>query len=354
MIDDKMLTAEFQQVLDAAVESGEECGCQLTVYRHGKLVCELFSGWTTQDHFRKVDAQTLFPIFSVGKGVATTLIHILAEQDRLDYDAPVIRYWPEYGVNGKAGTTVRDILSHRAGLYDYPAGYPFEDWFNWSRVVPLLANMAPLDKIGGIHHYHAHTYGVLTGHLAECVTGRNLRELFESEIFTPLGIRRMFFGMPESCRNNLAPIDGRGLPPDFRTDFNRQAVLGGLNPSSNGVCNATSLARIYAALLPGGIDGVQLLKEETINQATVLCRAPEDTLDLSRWDKFGLGYALCGPAEDLGRMFGHGGACGAEGFADRKTGYAVGFTKNRLNTTHPVHPTRDAISRVLGIPERVW
>lgn len=74
----------------------------------------------------------------------------------------------------------------------------------------------------------------------------------------------------------------------------------------------------------------------------------------NEWDKFGLGYALCGPEAPWNRMFGHGGACGSEGFADRTTGYAVGFTKNKLNRTHPVHPVRDRISDVLEIPVRVW
>ena len=345
----------LQDVMDDFTRSGEECGCQLTVYRHGELVCELCSGWTAPDRARPVTPDTLFPVFSVGKGVVTTLIHILAEQKLFQYNDLVTRYWPEYGVNGKEGTTIRDILSHRAGLYDFPAGFALFDKFDWGKAVDAMEKMAPMDTVGGMHHYHALTYGVLAGHLAELISGQDFRTLLRTGILDKLNIHSLFFGLPdESMMQNVALIDGTGFPPDSRTGYNDFAVLGGLNPSSNGTCNATALAKIYSALLPAGCGGIRLLQEHTIAQAVQLCRAPEDVLDYARWDKFGLGYALCGPENDLGRMFGHGGACGSEGFADRETGYAVGFTKNRLNSTHPNHPLRNAISEILGIPRRIW
>ena len=118
--------------------------------------------------------------------------------------------------------------------------------------------------------------------------------------------------------------------------------------------NAEAIAKVYASLIGSGIDGVRLLSGDTVEKATVLMRSEDDPLIFEKWDKFGLGYALCGPRENLGRMFGHGGACGSEGFADKETGYAIGFTKNRLNATHPAHPTRNAISEALGLPERIW
>lgn len=354
-----MSTAEMirnlQSVMDDFTRSGEECGCQLALYRHGELICNLCSGWTAADKKQPVTQDTLFPVFSAGKGVVTTLIHILAEKGLLQYSDLVTRYWPEYGVNGKENTTIRDILSHRAGLYDFPAGFAFYDKFDWHKAVKAMENMAPMDKVGGIHHYHAHTYGLLAGHLAERITGLDFRTLLRTEILDKLNIHTLFFGLPEkSMLQNAALIDGTGFQPDSRTEYNDFAVLGGLNPSSNGTSNAEALAKLYSSLLPDGCGGIRLLQERTIAEATQLCRAPEDVLDYARWDKFGLGYALCGPESDLGRMFGHGGACGAEGFADRETGYAVGFTKNRLNTTHPNHPLRNAISEILGIPRRIW
>ena len=348
------LVKELQCVLDRAVESGEECGCQLTVYRHGELVCNLASGYTAPDKKQKVTEETLFPVFSVGKGVCSTIMMILKDQGKLDFDDPVTSFWKEYGVNGKEETIIRHVLSHRAGLYETPS-IPLKDLYTWETISDVLANGTPKDTIGGMHHYHAYTYGVLTGRIAELADGRQFRQILQEEILSPLNIDGMFFGISDDqLKNQLAPIDGT---PDWmdniRIPLSQDFVLQGLNPSANGCFNAKSIAKMYAALIGTGLDGVRLVSEKTIEEATVLCRAPGDN-NLDEWDRFGLGFALCGPKGNYGRMFGHGGACGSEGFADKETGYAIGFTKNKLNGTHPNHPTRNEISKVLGIPERIW
>lgn len=348
------LVKKLQNVLDRSVESGEECGCQLTVYRHGELICDLVSGYTSAEKTKKVDVDTLFPVFSVGKGICTTLLMILKDRGKFEYDDLVSDYWKGYGVNGKASTTIRYMLSHRAGLYDV-SRIPLEDLVNWDNMCKRMEEGVPLDTIGGMHHYHAYTYGILTGRLAELIDGRPFQQLLKEEILNPLQLDHIFFGIDrEQYENNVAFLDGSlAAPDDGRLAYNQFFVLNGLNPSSNGCANAHGLAKMYASLIGKGVEGVRLVSDKTINEATVLCRAPGDD-DLTTWDKFGSGYALCGPVGDLGRMFGHGGACGSEGFADKVSGYAVGFTKNKINRTHPVHPTRNEISKVLGIPERIW
>ena len=251
----------LQSVMDDFTRRGEECGCQLAIYQHGEKICSLCSGWMSADKTKPVTTETLFPVFSVGKGVVTTLIHILAEQKLLQYDDLVIRHWPEYGIHGKEATTIRDILSHRAGLYDFPDGCAFHDKFDWQKAVEAMENMAPMDKVGGMHHYHAQTYGLLAGRLAERVSGQDFRTLLRNEILDKLNIHALYFGLPdESMLQNVALIDGSGFPPDSRTKYNSFAVLGGLNPSSNGTANAEALAQIYSSLLPAGCGGIRLLQ----------------------------------------------------------------------------------------------
>lgn len=344
---------QLQAVLDEAVDKGEELGCQLAVYKDGELLCSLSAGSTSADRSKPVTENTLFPVFSVGKGIIATLIHILYEEKVLDYDDPVIRYWPGYGCGGKEATRIWHILSHRAGVYKFPADFPFEEQFNWQASTACLAAMTPLDTIGGLHHYHARSFGILAGRIAELAAGKSLDLLLKEKIFVPLGIKGIFFGLPEEKFSETAQIDANGIQSAL-PDFNSKKILGGLNPSSNGCMNALSIAKVYASLTSSGLRGNRLLKDETVTNATILRRTPEDVLKPGDWTKFGLGYALCGPPEDFARMFGHGGACGSEGFADKKTGLAVGFTKNRVSRNHPDHHTRNQISRILGIPERVW
>lgn len=349
------LVRKLQEVLDRSVESGEECGCQLAVYRNGEFICDLSAGYTTPEKTRKVDSDTLFPVFSVGKGVATTMMLILRDQGKLDFDDPVVKFWKEYGVKGKEITTIRNVLSHRAGLYEVPPQLTLEERYQWETITSALAASAPFGPIGGKHTYHSYTYGALTGRIAELADGRPFRRILKEEILDPLQIDGMFFGISrEQFEGNLAPIDGSaGMMDDGRLSHNKFEVLHGLNPSSNGCINARSLAKMYASLIGKGLNGVRLVSEKTIEEATIPCRAKDDT-DMRNWDRFGLGYALSGPVGNYGKTFGHGGACGSEGFADKETGYAVGFTKNKLNRTHPNHPTRNAISEVLGLQNRIW
>ena len=350
----------LQQVLDDETASGRECGCQLTVYRNGELICDLASGYVDERNTARVTAETLFPVFSVGKGILATLFHIVAERFGVDYDDPVVRYWREYGAGGKESTRIRDLLSHRAGLYEFPADVPFFDRFDWEKAVKALENMSPLIPIGGKHRYHAHTFGILVGRLLEKIARRPLNEVLQAEILTPLRIDTFFFGVPAERLNETARItpyvEAEGVQSllDGRLLFNDRRVLCGLNPSSNGVANARALAKVYAALLPAGLNGLRLLPPERLQRAISPERAADDPILPAQWDKFGLGYVLCGPCPPWNRIFGHGGACGAEGFADRETGYAVGFTRNRLLPSHPDYPVRNRISDVLGLPHRMW
>ena len=123
--------------------------------------------------------------------------------------------------------------------------------------------------------------------------------------------------------------------------------------TANGVANAESIARHYAALI-AEVDGVRLLKPETVSFAARLRRAEDDPPRPGEWSRYGLGWALSGPEEDLGSLFGHGGAAGSEGFADRRTHLALGLTRNRILSTMPVIPLRDRISEILGLPIRHW
>jgi CubicO group peptidase (beta-lactamase class C family) len=90
-------------------------GGALAVYHHGELVLDMWAGYAHRG--RRWERDTVSLSFSTGKGVATTLIHRLAEQGYIDYDATVATYWPEFAAAGKEAITVRELMSHRAGLH---------------------------------------------------------------------------------------------------------------------------------------------------------------------------------------------------------------------------------------------
>lgn len=349
-------TKTLQKILDSSVTSGEECGCQLAVFKNGNLIVNLSAGYTTPARTIPVNEKTLFPIFSSGKGVMTTAIHRLVEKGVFHYEDRVADFWPEFARNGKGNILIWHLLSHRAALFETPHTDTIEHWADWDLMCAKMEAMTPAWTPGTKSQYHGRTFAWLLGETAHRADGRPFKKIIEEEILSPLKLDSLFFGTTREADSRTAPVDSSDAadPQDWRQEIDNLTIRHGFIPSTNGISNAVSLAKHYASLI-GEVDGVRLLKPETVSHAATLCRAVDDPIPPEgTWAKFGLGYALSGPPEKLGMIFGQGGALGAEGFADRETGLAVGFTKNKINRTHPVHPVRDRISEAFGLPIRHW
>ena len=121
---------KLQDALDSHVENGTECGIQLVIYKDGELVCDLVSGYLDSSQSIRVDSNTLFPVFSAGKSVLTTLGHICVEKGFLNYDDHVNKYWHEYGATGKQDTCVWHFLTHRAAMWNFPLTLEYKDYYN--------------------------------------------------------------------------------------------------------------------------------------------------------------------------------------------------------------------------------
>ena len=113
--------------------------------------------------------------------------------------------------------------------------------------------------------------------------------------------------------------------------FNRRAVLAAEVPAANGVTNARSLSRMYAACI-GEVDGVRLLSPEVVERASTRLTVGNDTCLLVEM-AFGLGFMTYGPITLMGGpgSFGHAGAGGSLGFANPNTGVAFGYVMNRMD-----------------------
>lgn len=89
-------------------------GGGLSVYVDGEPALDIWAGAAAAGQGWTRDTGAL--VFSASKGIAATVIHRLVDRGLITYDAPVARYWPEFGANGKSSITVRQVLDHRAGL----------------------------------------------------------------------------------------------------------------------------------------------------------------------------------------------------------------------------------------------
>jgi CubicO group peptidase (beta-lactamase class C family) len=331
------LQEKIQSILNEAIENGTERGAQAVIYYKGQQIVDVFAGVANPATGQLVTGDTLFPIFSTGKGITSTVIHRLVEQAAFNYDTPLAKYWPEFAAHGKEGITVRHVLSHTSGLPYLPLGLDFQKVIDWDYMCQALADSELFYPVGAQVSYHAITYGWLLGEFARRVTGKNFADLTQQEICDPLGINTLFFGVPCELEPFVAVLEDDYRPEDdtepsegetprgvplwmfplgnwLNTPEGRMTCL----PASNGIANARAIARHYAALVPGGVDGVELLPPTRVQ----LARKSEDIPLAEGVPRFGLGYGVSDT------YFGHRGHGGSLGLVDPEAGWAIGFTRN--------------------------
>ena len=90
---------------------------------------------------------------------------MLADRHLIDFDAPVVRYWPEFGQAGKQAIPVRWLLTHQAGLAALDRPMSREELLSWTPVITALEAQQPNWPPGTAHGYHSMTYGFLVGEL---------------------------------------------------------------------------------------------------------------------------------------------------------------------------------------------
>ncbi len=333
-------------------------GGALSVYLDGQPVVDVWTGTCDRRGRRHWQADTAPMVFSATKGVASTVIHRLADRGLIDYSAPVSEYWPEFGVNGKADITVRDVLRHRAGL-SHLRGVRKRELLDHQHMEQRIA-AAPVGRHFGKSAYHALTYGWLLSGLARSVTGKGMRELMRREVAEPLNTDGIHLGrppvgapthaarfvgsqmnIPNPVFNALAPaIAGLELSAAFGSmyfpgvkQFVQRDVpfLDTELPSANGVMTARGLARMYGAIANGGvIDGRRYLSADRVAMLTgPRSLWPDRNLIMPLG--FHLGYHGM-PIPGVLPGFGHVGLCGSFGWAIPQEGLSIGFVHNRLLT----------------------
>ncbi|ORA08657.1 esterase/beta-lactamase LipL [Mycobacterium asiaticum] len=333
-------------------------GGALSVYVDGEPVVDVWTGWSDRHGEVPWTADTGAMVFSASKGVAATVLHRLVDRGQLSYDAPVAQYWPEFGANGKADITVRDMLAHKSGL-SHLQGVSKEELLD-HRLMEQRMAAAPVDRHAGRAAYHAFTYGWLTSGLARAITGKGMRELFRTEIAETLDTDGLHLGRPPAAAPTKAaqimfPQTTRANPL-FDLLAPRLAELpiaGGLGamyvpgitsliqgdtpfldseiPSVNAVVTARGLAKMYGALANDGRAGQTQLLSTELAAGLLGKTSLRPDLNLIVPMSFNLGYHGS-PVPGLLRGYGHAGLGGTIGWADPVTKSSFAFVHNRLVT----------------------
>ena len=346
-------------------------GGAFAAYVHGEPVVDIWTGLCADDV--PWAENTRAAIMSATKGLTALCAQILSDQGRLDVDARVVEYWPEFGAAGKEATLVRHVLSHQSGAIGVPGADRLLSWdgTGWDDVVAIaqaIASAPPAWPPGTTHGYHGLTYGWLVGELVRRVAGASLGTFFRENVAEPLDVECDIGTPPEALskvarvtewtpsasgrrdarqldpeslagRSVLAGpdghlfVDGDGMPR-FASFMNTPAVLAAEIGAIGATATARGLARIYAVLA----DGDRLVSPGTVKSFAVeqVCGKDAVIRTPTRW---AVGYTreppplLPGLPRQHGpndEAFGHPGAGGQIGFADPVAGVGCAFVRNHL------------------------
>lgn len=211
-IQDRLQSLLTQLQLDDAPAGGA-----VVVYQDGVCLASAAVGLARPDLPWQPD--TLSLNFSAGKGVLATLIHVLVSNGILEYDAPISRYWSDFGVNGKAEITLREVLSHQANLFAITSlEIDAPSMMDWSLMLQKVAAMSltipepmPDSQLPYASAYSALVYGWVLGGVIEAATHQPFQEILKTYLTEPLGISSScYFGVPSDKVDFVAK-----LPKDF-------------------------------------------------------------------------------------------------------------------------------------------
>lgn len=353
--------ARFAPVREAFARSfgeGGEVGAAVAVHLDGGLVVDLWAGHKDFARTQPWQRDTLVNVYSTTKGVTALAAHRLVDEGKLDLDAPVAKYWPEFAQAGKGAIPVRFLLSHRAGLPAVRKLLPNEALYDWNAMTEALAAETPWWTPGTAHGYHAVTFGWLVGEVVRRIAGKSLGAYVRDTFAQPLGLD-FHIGLAESEHARVADILQQ-TPPDTtgeaaqlfmralaqpegvtaRAFMNPPSMALGPNlpawrsaeiPGANGHGTARALATLYGRAALG--DGTVISRE-----AIARCRTEQshgDDLVLGVPTRFGLGFMLRQESHEGGRClgagaFGHPGAGGSLAFADPEARLGFGYVMNRM------------------------
>ncbi|KGN60332.2 uncharacterized protein LOC101216220 [Cucumis sativus] len=273
--------AKLRQLLIKLGNEDKILGIQVCAYKDGEVIIDTSAGFLGKYDPRPVQPDSLFPVFSVTKGITAGMLHWLVDNGKLNLAENVANMWPEFGSNGKDIIKVYHVLNHTSGLHNASVDVRENPLVicDWEECLNCMANSTPETEPGQEQLYHYLSYGWLCGGIVENATGKKFQEILEEALVKPLHVEgELYVGIPPGVETRLATltpnlddilkfsgISRSDLPSTFQPAmiaqfittltplFNMLNTRRAIIPAANGHCSARALARYYAALADGGV-----------------------------------------------------------------------------------------------------
>ncbi|WP_459194886.1 serine hydrolase domain-containing protein [Halosimplex sp. J119] len=344
----------------------DELGSAVAVYYRGELVVDLWGGYRDTDREHPWEVETMVLVASATKGMTAAAIAVALSRGLFALDDRIADHWPAFAQHGKGEVTVRQLLSHQAGLATLDERLPPEQIADTEFLSALLASEELDWEPGTRQGYHAFTLGWYASELLRHTDGRTLGQFFADEVAGPLGLE-FYVGLPpEIPADRVADLDAFGkldmlrnlrtLSPRFvlsffnpwsvtsralnvlatsqPSDLNSPSFRAVEIPSANGIGTARSMARLYGDLATGG--EALGLDEAVFAELTAPPVPPSGNrrdVVIGKETAYAMGYSKPSPDFRFGTSdaaFGTPGAGGSFGFADPDAELGFAYTPNRL------------------------
>lgn len=289
--------------------SGSELGAAVAVIHRDELVVDLWGGFADVARTRAWSRDTIAPVASTSKVVASIAGLMLIDRGLIELDEPIATYWPEFAAAGKASIPVRLIFCHATGVAGFDPPTPGEVIrSDWDASVAQLASQAPWWEPGTRNGYHSMTYGYLIGELVRRTTGLSYADFLRDELTGRID-DDFTIGVPPAARGRVAEIEsveGRlfpGGPDSFAARAERgvdppttgpapSSWFDACNPSGMGFTTARAIASVGSLLANSGTwHGERFLSEEAASLAWQEQRYEED-LVMGAPVRMGMGFGL--------------------------------------------------------------
>ena len=362
-----------QQQFEENMRSGNEVGAAVAIVRQGKLVVDLWAGYSDKKATIPWKEDSIVNVFSSTKGIAALCVQHALDNRLLDLEKKVTYFWPEFGQKGKRDVSISWLLSHRSGLPALRDPVPDNALFDWDYMTARFADERPWWEPGVGHGYHMVSGGWMIGEVFKRALGCSINEYLQAEITPKLGVD-FYIGVPEDAMHRVAQLKSSSSVPQNGRIFlfdkivadregvlakalmNPQSLMTSSNrdewkrmelPSATGHSNARGLATLYGAAVSGVVNGDvgagSFLSEQAIQRCgDVASEGVDNVLDIPT--RFGPGFLLQqtdNPETGFGsgqRAFGHPGSGGSLGFADPEQEIGFGYVMNQMGPYLMVDP----------------
>lgn len=320
----------------------------------------------------KATPDTLYNFFSGSKSVTAMLIHLLQQEEQLHVDEPVATFIPEFAKRRKHSITIRDVLTHRAGIPPTPEEAIDLDLLSRpDEIVRAFCDLEPTHRPGSVQAYQAVTSGYILGEIIRRVTGQEIREFLTKRVREPLGMNHFNYGVAPELLDRVAVDAFTGPTPTwpyknlvhiaFGASMRELVELGNdprfrtaASPAANVIATPEEISRFFETLLCGGTyQDARVFDQRTVARAVEpqvtgqVDRVLMMPIPLSMGFMLGLrSFGFYGPR--TANAFGHLGFTNVLGWADPDRDISVAL----MNTGKPLLSARMLawlnVTRVIG------